>query len=99
MIVTETWCETKVKPNSLFRMGLLFSIFCLAMQSYTRSNEIPAEYQESAPELAELYRIRTAQCLVIADLTRPVSPSTAVRAIRLCVTVGAPLCTCSLRES
>ncbi|KAG4436745.1 hypothetical protein IFR05_007763 [Cadophora sp. M221] len=57
--------------TSITWIGLLFSIFCLAMQSYTRSNEIPPEYQESAPELAELYRIRTAQCLIIADLTRP----------------------------
>ena len=58
--------------KSLSRIGLLYSIFCLAMQSYTRVNEIPPEYQDNAPELAELYRIRTAQCLVIADLTRPV---------------------------
>jgi len=62
---------TNPNKTSIIWIGLLYSIFCLAMQSYTRVNEIPPEYQDNAPELAELYRIRTAQCLVIADLTRP----------------------------
>jgi hypothetical protein len=41
------------------------------MQSYNRNNEVPLEYQGTAPAITELYRIRTAQCLVIADITRP----------------------------
>jgi predicted secreted protein len=52
-------------------VGMLFSILCLAMQSYSRNNEVPPEYQGTAPAITELYRIRTAQCLVIADITRP----------------------------
>jgi hypothetical protein len=42
------------------------------MQSYARTNEIPPEYQGTAPALTQLYRVRTAQCLTIADLTKPV---------------------------
>jgi hypothetical protein len=42
------------------------------MQSYTRTNEVPPEYDGTAPELIQLYRVRTAQCLTIADLTKPV---------------------------
>jgi hypothetical protein len=53
-------------------VGMLFSILCIAMQSYTRTNEVPPEYDGTAPALIQLYRVRTAQCLTIADLTRPV---------------------------
>jgi hypothetical protein len=47
-------------------------MLCIAMQSYTRTNNIPPEYQGTAPALTELYRVRTVQCLMIADLTKPV---------------------------
>ncbi|KAF8854134.1 hypothetical protein BDZ45DRAFT_48299 [Acephala macrosclerotiorum] len=53
-------------------VGLLYSMLCIAMQSYTRANEIPPEYQGTAPALTELYRVRTVQCLIVADLTKPV---------------------------
>ena len=51
---------------------MLFSILCIAMQSYSRTNEVPPEYDGTAPALIQLYRVRTAQCLTIADLTKPV---------------------------
>ncbi|KAL2071563.1 hypothetical protein VTL71DRAFT_12798 [Oculimacula yallundae] len=58
--------------TSIIWIGLLYSILCLAMQSYNRSpGDAPPEYQENGPELAELYRVYTAQCLVIADITKP----------------------------
>ncbi|KAH7351102.1 hypothetical protein BKA65DRAFT_252229 [Rhexocercosporidium sp. MPI-PUGE-AT-0058] len=69
--------------TSIIWIGLLYSIFCLAMQSYTRSNEVPLEYQENAPELAELYRIRTAQCLIIADITKPVQTDLMIETLDL----------------
>jgi len=47
-------------------------MLCIAMHSYKRMNEVPSEYQETAPALVDLYRLRTAQCLTIADITRPV---------------------------
>jgi len=42
------------------------------MQSYARTSETPSEYEGTAPALTQLYRVRTAQCLTIADLTKPV---------------------------
>jgi hypothetical protein len=54
-------------------IGLLFSIYTIAMKSYIMSNQVPVEYQGTAPAVTELYRVRTVQCLVIADITKPVS--------------------------
>jgi hypothetical protein len=50
----------------------LFAILTIAMQSYIRTDEVPPEYQGTAPALIQLYRVRTAQCLTIANLTKPV---------------------------
>jgi len=49
-------------------------MLCIAMQSYTRIKDTPPEYEGTAPALTELYRVRTVQCLMIADLTKPVRP-------------------------
>lgn len=46
---------------------------CMAMQSWVRMKEVPTEYEGTAPALIELYRVRTVQCLVLTDLTKPVS--------------------------
>ncbi|KAF7883651.1 uncharacterized protein EAF02_005571 [Botrytis sinoallii] len=43
---------------------------CLALQSYARNNDIPSEYQDTLATVIDLYRIRTAQCLITADITR-----------------------------
>ncbi len=43
------------------------------MESYLSTDEVPPEFEENARLLAELYRVRTAECLTVADLTRPVS--------------------------
>lgn len=45
---------------------------CLALQSYARNKDAPPEYQDNLAVITDLYRIRTAQCLIIADITRPV---------------------------
>lgn len=42
------------------------------MHSYIMANDIPSEYDGTAPALKELYRVRTVQCLLIADITKPV---------------------------
>lgn len=51
---------------------MLFGMLCIAMQSYARNNDVPPEYQGTAPAIMDLYRVRMAQCLVITDLTKPV---------------------------
>jgi hypothetical protein len=43
------------------------------MQSYTRANEVPPEHEGTAVATAELYRVRTAQCIFHADVTKPAS--------------------------
>ncbi|KAH0556079.1 hypothetical protein GP486_005985 [Trichoglossum hirsutum] len=52
-------------------IGLLFAIMCLAMQSYTRAGDEPPEYQDKSDEMAEIFKLRTAQSLVLADYTKP----------------------------
>jgi hypothetical protein len=42
------------------------------MQSYGPSNDVPEEYANNYMELTDLYRIRCAQCITIADITKPV---------------------------
>jgi len=43
------------------------------MQSWILAKAIPSEYEGTAPALRELYRVRTVQCLLIADICKPVS--------------------------
>ncbi|KAH8808043.1 fungal-specific transcription factor domain-containing protein [Xylogone sp. PMI_703] len=57
--------------TTIIWIGLLYSILCLAMQSYQHHNDEPPEYRDTLPVLAELYRIRTAQCITIADISKP----------------------------
>jgi len=40
------------------------------MLSYHRFNDSPAEYEGIAMALPDLYRQRTTQCLLIADITK-----------------------------
>ena len=49
--------------------GLLYSIYCLALQSYTREGGEPLEFHGVTVETSELYRIRAAQCILASDLS------------------------------
>ncbi|KAI9677916.1 MAG: hypothetical protein M1829_002413 [Trizodia sp. TS-e1964] len=53
-------------------LGLLFSIMCLAMHSYSQCDDEPAEYRGRVNELCNAYRTRTVHCLMLADITKPV---------------------------
>lgn len=53
-------------------LGLLYSVMCLAMLSYHKVGDEPPEWKGHAMEMASLFRVRTVQCLVTADYTRPV---------------------------
>ncbi|CAK7202241.1 hypothetical protein SEUCBS139899_004963 [Sporothrix eucalyptigena] len=53
-------------------LGLLYSVMCLAMLSYHKVGDEPPEWKGHAMELASLFRVRTVQCLVTADYTKPV---------------------------
>ncbi|KAG5929351.1 hypothetical protein E4U42_006182 [Claviceps africana] len=53
-------------------LGLLYSILCLAMLSYHKMGDEPPEWQGRSLDLAAEYRMRTVQCLMKADYTKPV---------------------------
>ncbi|TVY38920.1 Fusarisetin A cluster transcription factor [Lachnellula occidentalis] len=56
--------------SSIVWLGLLYSILCLAMQSYHKIGDEPLEWKGRTNELAAEYRLRTVQCLVNSDYTK-----------------------------
>ncbi|KAI9876178.1 MAG: hypothetical protein M1830_007079 [Pleopsidium flavum] len=54
-------------------VGQLFAILTLAMVSYHRSGDEPPEFRGKVLDLTNTYRKLTAQCLVLADFTKPVT--------------------------
>ncbi|KAI0876869.1 fungal-specific transcription factor domain-containing protein [Hypoxylon argillaceum] len=58
--------------SSIMWIGLLYSMLCLAMLSYHKVGDEPLEWRERSLDLAAEYRLRTVQCLVEADYTKPV---------------------------
>ena len=53
-------------------LGLLYSVLCLAMLSYHKVGDEPPEWKGRALDLANEYRLRTVQCLIKSDYTKPV---------------------------
>lgn len=53
-------------------LGLLYSILCLAMLSYHKVGDEPPEWKGRTLELASEFRLRTVQCLIKSDYTKPV---------------------------
>lgn len=51
-------------------LGLLFSMLTLVMLSYHILLDEPPEYEGVSESLFELYRLRTAQCLMLGDITK-----------------------------
>lgn len=58
--------------SSVMWVGLLYGTLCLAMLSYHKVGDEPPEWKGRSLELAAEYRLRTVQCLVVADYTKPV---------------------------
>ncbi|KAN0108498.1 hypothetical protein V8E51_008240 [Hyaloscypha variabilis] len=56
--------------TKLMWIGLLFSMLSLIMLSFYLNEEEPPEYEGASQSLHELYRLRTAQCLMIGDITK-----------------------------
>jgi hypothetical protein len=59
-------------PNKtkIMWLGLLFAILTMVMLSYHVIGDEPPEYEGVAESLFELYRLRTAQCLKLGDITK-----------------------------
>lgn len=60
-------------PNKtpIMWLGMLYSVLCLAMLSYHKVGDEPPEWRGRTLELANEYRLRTVQCLVKSDYTKP----------------------------
>ncbi|KAF7923168.1 uncharacterized protein EAE98_007873 [Botrytis deweyae] len=56
--------------TSIVWLGLLYSILCLAMQSYQRIGDEPPEWKGCTLDKAGDFRQRTVQCLVNSDYTK-----------------------------
>ena len=54
-------------------LGQIFAILCLTMHAYHRSGDEPYEFLGRTLALAADYRALTAQCLLLADFTKPVN--------------------------
>jgi hypothetical protein len=51
-------------------LGMCFAMMTLALQSYHRAGDEPAEYRGRALQLSHTYGRLTAQCLVLGDITQ-----------------------------
>ncbi|OCK77609.1 hypothetical protein K432DRAFT_407162 [Lepidopterella palustris CBS 459.81] len=54
-------------------LGMVFAMMCIALQSYSRAGDEPPEYRGRSWEMSSEYRRLTAQCLVMADITQPIT--------------------------
>lgn len=63
------WQDPSKSP--IMWLGLLYSVLCLAMLSYHKVGDEPPEWKDRSLELAAEYRVRTVQCLLTGDYTRP----------------------------
>lgn len=54
-------------------VGLVYAMMCIALQSYSRAGDEPPEYRNKSWEMSTEYRNLTAQCLVLADITQPIT--------------------------
>ncbi|CRG91828.1 putative transcriptional regulatory protein C1F7,11c [Talaromyces islandicus] len=55
--------------TNIIWLGLLFSILGITMLAYRQMDE-PPEYEGRSESLLQLYRIRTAQCLLVGDIAK-----------------------------
>lgn len=59
--------------TSVVWLGMCFAMMTLALQSYHRAGDEPPEYRGRALDLSHNFRRLTAQCLLLADITQPIS--------------------------
>ena len=59
--------------TSIVWLGMCFSMMCLAFQSYHRAADEPVEYRGKSWEQSLAFSEWTAQCLVHADYTQPMT--------------------------
>ena len=64
-----------MNPNetSIVWIGMCFAMMSMALQSYHRAGDEPPEYGGTSREMAGNFSELTAQCLISADFTQPVT--------------------------
>ncbi|KAL2145000.1 hypothetical protein VTI28DRAFT_8229 [Corynascus sepedonium] len=63
------WQDPSKTP--IMWLALLYAVMCLALLSYHKVGDEPPEWKGRVLELADEYRLRTVQCLVAGDYTKP----------------------------
>ncbi|KAK4154019.1 fungal-specific transcription factor domain-containing protein [Chaetomidium leptoderma] len=63
------WQDPSKTP--IMWLALLYSVLCMAMLSYQKIGDEPPEWKGRVLELANEYRLRTVQCLIAGDYTKP----------------------------
>lgn len=59
--------------TSVIWLGLVYSMMTIALQSYHRAGDEPPEYRGKSWQVSSDYRRLTAQCLMLADITQPIT--------------------------
>ncbi|KOS20850.1 putative transcriptional regulatory protein [Escovopsis weberi] len=62
--------EDPTKTSTMW-LAMLYGMLCLAMFNYHKTGDEPPEWKGQVLELAAEYRMRTVQCLIKADYTKP----------------------------
>lgn len=65
------WLNPNESP--VIWLGMVFAMMCIALQSYTRAGDEPPEYKGKSWAMSTDYRTLTAQCLLAADITSPIT--------------------------
>lgn len=65
------WQDPSESP--VIWLGMVFAMMCTALQSYSRAGDEPPEYRGESWDKSSEYRRLTAQCLVMADITQPIT--------------------------
>jgi hypothetical protein len=63
------WQDPSQTP--IMWLALLYSMMCLAMLSYHKIGDEPPQWKGRVLDLANEYRLRTVQCLIAGDYTKP----------------------------
>lgn len=59
--------------TNLVWIGMCFALMSMALNSYHRAGDEPEQFRGTTSQLSEQYAEQTAQCLVAADFTQPIS--------------------------
>ncbi|KAF1938018.1 hypothetical protein EJ02DRAFT_458217 [Clathrospora elynae] len=65
------WLHPEETP--IIWLGSVYAMMCIALQSYTRAGDEPPEYHNKSWQMSKEYGDLTAQCLIMADITQPIT--------------------------